>query len=130
MFSFITSRRNLPIARVASASVAPGFFTSTAYLRKSGILRVAQQQAAVAMRIGAHAALALGRELGKLGFEAAIRVEEFLRPVALHPLFEDLDVPGLLVHLAHRHLVRTPRILGALAVNFLRDRSSPWASAG
>ena len=30
MFSFIMSRRNLPITRVDSAAMAPGFVTSTA----------------------------------------------------------------------------------------------------
>ena len=51
-----------------------------------GHSQIAQEQAAVAVRIGAHAAFALGREFGQLRFEAAIRVEEFLRLVALHPL--------------------------------------------
>jgi hypothetical protein len=42
--------------------------------------------------------------------------------VALHPLLEEFDVFGLLVHFAHRHLVRAPGILGAFAVNFLGAR--------
>ena len=51
-----------------------------------GHAQIAQEQAAIAMRVGTHAAFALGRDFGQFRFEAAIGVEEFLRLVALHPL--------------------------------------------
>src|SRR5262245_55352336 len=76
------------------------------------------------MWIRAHAALALGRNLGEFGFEAAAGVEEFFRPIALHPLFQDFYVLGFLVHFAHGHLVRAPGILSTFAVDFLRARPS------
>ena len=82
--------------------------------------QIAQQQAAIGVRVGAHAAAASRGELGQLGSEPAAVVEELLGPVALHPLFEDAHVRRVLVHLAHRHLVRAPVVLGALAVDLLR----------
>ena len=82
--------------------------------------QIAQQQAAIGVRVGAHAPLAAGRQLGQLGTQPAVVVEQLFRPVALHPVFEDAHVLGLVVHLAHRHLMRAPVILGLLAVDFLR----------
>ncbi len=67
--------------------------------------QVAQHQAAISVRVGAHAASAAGGEFGEFRPQAAVIVEEFGRPVTLHPLFEDGDVLRVLVHLAHRHLV-------------------------
>ena len=80
----------------------------------------AQQQAAIGVRIGAHAAGALRRELGQFGPEAAVAVEQFRGLVALHPIFEDPHMSGVLVHLAHRHLMRAPVALGAPAVDLFR----------
>ena len=76
----------------------------------------AQEQAAVGVRIGAHAACAFRRKLGEFGFQATAPVEQFFRLVALHPAFEDLDVTGF-GHVAHRDLMRPPRTLGAFAVH-------------
>ena len=72
------------------------------------------------MRIGAHPAGALRGELGQFGPQAALAVEQFLGLVALHPLFEDLHMVRVLVHVAHRHLMRAPVAFGALAVDLLR----------
>ena len=44
--------------------------------------QVAEQHAAVGMRIRTHASFALGRKFGQFRFQAALLVEEFLRPVA------------------------------------------------
>ena len=82
-------------------------------------LQVAQQQAAVGVRVVAHPAVALRSQLGQFGLEPALGVEQLLRPVALHPLFEDADVLGL-VHVAHRHLVAAPVVLALLAVDLRR----------
>src|ERR1700690_1582621 len=46
------------------------------------------------MGIGAHASLAFGREFGQFRFEAARLVEQFLRLVALQPVFQQLEVSG------------------------------------
>ena len=82
----------------------------------------AQEQAAIGVRVGAHAAGALRGKVGQLGPEPAVVVEELRRSVALHPLFENAHMGGVLVHLAHRHLVRAPVVFGALAIDFFRAR--------
>src|SRR5262249_10269338 len=79
----------------------------------------AKKQAAIGVRIGAHAAGAAGGKLGNLGAGAAIIVEEFFGPIALHPLLEDAYIGSVLVHLPPRDLMRAPIILGALAVDLL-----------
>ncbi len=86
--------------------------------------QVAQQQAAVGVRVGAHAAGASGREFGQLRPQSSAIVEQFRWPIALHPLFKNADVLRVLVHLAHRHLMRSPVTLGPAAVDFLRARPS------
>ena len=83
--------------------------------------QVAEQQAAVGVRVRAHAALALRRERGELGHELPARVEQLVRAVAPHPLLEHGDVLGL-VHVAHRNLVAAPVALAELAVDLARTR--------
>ena len=123
-FSLITSRRNSPCRRVASASVAPGRFTSTAYSRKSGRRRSRSSDPAVGARVRPHAALPLGGEGAELGSKPSGPVEELLRLVALHPLLEQLHVGGVALHLAEGHLVRAPGPFRGLAVHDLRPRPS------
>ena len=81
--------------------------------------QVPEEQAAVGVRIGAHAAGAAGGQVGQLGLEPAVIVEQLLGLVALHPLLEEAHVGRVLVHLSHRHLVRAPVVLRALAVDLL-----------
>src|SRR5262245_30267422 len=50
----------------------------------------------------------------------AVGIEQLVRPVAFHPLFENAHMSRILVHLAHWHLVRAPIVLGAFAVDLLR----------
>ena len=68
-------------------------------------VQVTQQDAAVGMRIRAHAALALGCELGQLRSQATVLIEEFLRPVALQPLLQQREVLGMRGRIGERHLV-------------------------
>jgi hypothetical protein len=75
---------------------------------KIGQLQIFQQQSAVGVRVVAHPAVAFRRQLGQFRFESAVGVEQLLRPVALHPLFEQGYVIGLGRHLGQRHLVRAP----------------------
>ena len=88
--------------------------------------QIPEQKTAVRMRIRTHAALhpwAPGRPA-----QASILPSwsnKLLGLIALHPLFEDLDML-LFVHVAHRHLMGSPIILGPLAVDLLSDRSSLW----
>src|SRR6516165_10186274 len=74
------------------------------------------------MWVGAHAAGALRSKVGQLGSEPPAAVEELCSSVALHPVFQDGYMSLILVHFTHRHLVRAPIILGALAINFFRAR--------
>ena len=90
--------------------------------------QLAQQQAAIGVRVGTHAPGALRGEFGQFGPEAAVAVEQFRGLVALHPLFEDAHMSGVLVHLSHRHLMRAPVALGAPAVDLFRAGPSLWGA--
>jgi len=74
-FIFITSRRYLPMTRVASAAVAPGRRHVHGVGTKVRELQVFQQHAAVGVRVGAHAPDSRGRQLRQLRDELARRVE-------------------------------------------------------
>ena len=50
--------------------------------------QVAEQNAAIGVGIRAHAPFALGRKFGQFRFQAALLIEEFLRPVAPQPVFQ------------------------------------------
>jgi hypothetical protein len=57
------------------------------------------------MRVGAHAPNAFGCKFLKFRNECAAGIEQFLRPVTLHPVFEQLDVFRLGRHLGQRDLM-------------------------
>ena len=80
----------------------------------------AQEQSAIGVRVGAHATCASRGKVRQLGAEPADVIEQLCRSVALHPLFEEAHMGRVSVHLAHRHLVRAPVVLGALAIDLLR----------
>src|SRR5947199_8264238 len=80
------------------------------------------------MGVSAHTAFALRSLGGQFGLQRASVVKELLRPIALHPLFEDFDVFRVLVHLAHRDLVRSPVVFRPLAIDLLRTRPSLWGA--
>ena len=81
---------------------------------------VAQQHAAVGVRIGAHAARALRRQLGELRFQRPVGVEKFFSFVALHPAFEQLHMIWMLAVDQYRHLVRSEGAFDLQAVDDLR----------
>jgi hypothetical protein len=68
--------------------------------------QVAQQQTAVGVGIGAHAPLALGGQLGQLRSQSALPIEQLLRPVALEPVFQQLQVLGVVRVHGNGHLMR------------------------
>ncbi len=82
-------------------------------------LQVPAQQAAVGVRVGAHAAAARGGERTQLRHQPAVGVEQFLWLVALHPVFQQLQMLGIGAHVRERHLVRAPRALCLVAVDLL-----------
>ena len=71
-FSRITSRRNWPVMRVASASILPGA-APPRHSRGSRAVEVAQQQPAVGVRVRAHAPVILGCQRGDLAPAAGRR---------------------------------------------------------
>ena len=75
------------------------------------------QQTAVGVGVHAHAAAAFGREIGEVGAEAAFLVEELFGLVAAHPVFEELEVVGLLENLAEGDLMGAPGAFDGLAVD-------------
>ena len=63
----MTSRRNLPITRADSAVVCPGAGHVDRVVAEVRHLQVAEQQAAVGVRVVAHPAVPLRGQLGQLG---------------------------------------------------------------
>ena len=84
--------------------------------------QVAEQHAAVGVGIGAHASLALGRQFGQFRFQPALLIEEFLRPVAPQPVFQQLEVLGMGGRVGERHLVRAEGAFHLQAVDHLGSR--------
>ena len=79
-------------------------------------LQIAHQQAAVGVRIVAHPPLAARGQLGQLGLESSLGVEDLFRTVAFHPLFENLDMLQR-IHIPHRHLMAAPIVFAFLSVD-------------
>ena len=77
------------------------------------------------MRIHSHTTVARRRKCRKLVAELTAFVEQFVRAVALHPIFELLDVLGIL-EVRERHLMRAPGPLHRLAVDELRPGPAFW----
>ncbi len=89
---------------------------------KIGHEQVAQQEATVGVRIGAHPPGALGRKLGQFGDQPPTFVEQLLGLVALHPTFELRNVFGMLGIDEERHLVRPEGSLDLKPIDDLRPR--------
>ena len=88
-----------------------------------GQRKLAKKQAAVRVRVGAHAAVAAWRQVDELGDEGAVLVEELFRAVASQPFLELADSLRVLADVRERNLMRAPRVLHGQAVDLLR--SSP-----
>ena len=95
-----------------------------------GQAQVTEEQAAIGVRVGAHAAAASRGQLGQLGPEPTGVAEQLLGLVALHPLFEEAargpgsrasrpSAPGANARSPPSACRRSPR-----------DRSSPWGCGG
>ena len=80
--------------------------------------QVSQQQTAVCVNVGAHASCALWSELGQLGQEPALVVEELLRPVDPEPFLELLKVLQVLVGIRKRDLVGAEGAFDSLAIDY------------
>ncbi len=83
--------------------------------------QVAQQLAAVGVRIRAHATVALGRQFGQFRFQAALFIEELFGSVAPQPVFQELEVFGMCGRVGERHLVRPEGAFDRQAIDYLRS---------
>ena len=85
-----------------------------------GQLEVGALDAAVGVGVGAQAQVALRHELGDLGAKRAVLVPELLGLVGAQPAAEHAEVLVGVLGAHQGHLVRTPGVLGLLAVDELR----------
>ena len=114
----ITDERALHLrCGAADGAAARNIHGVLAKVRQAEVL---EQEAAVGVRVGAHAPCPRGRERGELGSEAAVLVKQLLGTIAAHPPLEQRHVVRLLEESGERHLVRAPRPFHELAVHFAR----------
>jgi hypothetical protein len=73
-----------------------------------GKVEVFSQQAAVGVRVGAHAPVAFGGQCPQLGDQPAAWIEQLLGTIAAQPVLEERKVVRILAHVGERHLVRSP----------------------
>ena len=83
-------------------------------------MQIPQQQAAVGVRIRAHAPRPFGRQLGQLGNERAVAIEQLLGTIALHPVFEHLQVVRLGGKIRERNLMGAESAFHLHAVHHFR----------
>lgn len=118
-FSLTTSRRNLPrLARRFRDRLAR-LFHLDGEAAEIGQLQLALQQPAIAVRICAHAASA-GRSQGlQLANKRAATVEQLLRRIAPHPIFEHFEMRRIFAAIGDRHLMGAPETLDLQPVDLL-----------
>src|SRR5215469_6803240 len=97
MFCRMTSRRKLPRVGTLPAKVAPGFLTSMAELRKSGISK-------------------------GLRTKPPFLIEKLLGLITAHPGFQYLQVTGIGGDVRQRDLVRSPEAFQIMSIHFSRGR--------
>ena len=88
--------------------------------------QIAQQQAPVCVRIGAHAAPALGRQLTQLLDGRTVCVEQLLGFIASEPVFQQADM--LLGVGRDRHLMGAPVALDLCTVHKCRGSPALWGA--
>ena len=110
----------MPRTRVDSGRVATRLLHLDPVLAKVRQQQLAQQQAAVGVGVGAHPPLAPRRQLGDLGDQRPVLVEQLLRAIAAHPLLQLAQVLRVLAHLGQRQLMGAPGALDGQPVDDLR----------
>ena len=73
------------------------------------------------MRVRADAAVSGRRERSQLRNQAALRIEEIVRPITQHPLLEELEMRGVRNDVRYRHLMRPPGTLHFAPIDFSRS---------
>ena len=79
--------------------------------------QIPQQETAVGVGVGAHAAVAHGRQGRQLGPEGAGCGEQLLGPVAAQPVLQLAQMVRIGLDLGEGHLMGSPRSLGRLPVH-------------
>src|SRR5829696_1966027 len=82
-------------------------------------LQILEEQTAIRMRVGAHAALALRRQFGKFRSQLSCLVKQFLGLIAPQPLFQHSQVLRILCGLRQWDLMRTKCSLDRFAIDEL-----------
>src|SRR5215469_15470768 len=122
-------RLGIPLVNVAKVlAELPGRFVTLCswFLHLKRIITEGRQvqrhrnSATIGMRVVAHAALTFRSELGILGAEAPVLVEELFRFVAAHPLFQELQVRRIIAYTGKRHLVSTEGSFDGHPIDHLR----------
>ena len=72
------------------------------------------------MRIRAHPANTGRRQLFEFRNQLAVGIEQFLRFLRAHPVLENFEILGVLLHIGQWNLVRPPEALQPVAADFLR----------
>ena len=84
--------------------------------------QIAKQNAAIGVRIGAHAPVAFWRQLLQFGDKSPVPIEQFLGLVALHPAFKLFDVIGMIGIDQEWYLVRPESALDLQPIYEFRSR--------
>ena len=79
-------------------------------------VQAAAQQPTIGMGIGAHAALANGREGPQLGDQASLPIKEFVGAVALQPGLQHLQLLRIPLGVGQGHLVAAPEAFQLFAI--------------
>src|SRR5262249_11468657 len=80
----------------------------------------ALEPATIGMRVGTHASLAHWRKRLQLGLQPSGPIEQHLRLVTVHPLFQKLEMRWVVPHVVDWDLMRPPEALDLLSVDLLR----------
>ena len=83
---------------------------------------VLQQQAAVRVRVGAHASVAAGRQGCQVRHQPSAGIEQLFGAIAVEPALQLGEMSRIGGKLGERHLVRSPRALRRQSIDFFGSR--------
>jgi len=89
-----------------------------AVVAKIGHAQGLLEDAAVGVGVGAHAPVTFGRQFTQCRLRRAFGAEQRLRLVAAHPLFQQLEVGRVLLHVGDGHLVGAPEAFHLVTIHF------------
>ena len=116
-FASITSRKNSPITRVAFRLHRTRPLYGHGMVPQVWELKRLAQQAAIGMRVGAHAPRALRRRGEDRLDRSAVGVKQLFGPVAFQPVLQQLEMRRVFRKARKRNLVRAPEPFGLQPVD-------------